>query len=228
MTAPGPFLSHFGVFALGDALRAADPAERWEVGREIRSALAGAAESVHFYGTFGTRPGSDAIAWSSVPAEDPGATRDFLRRYHEALAPFRGHLRLVDALWGFTRESEYARGAPDRGIDPFRSRTSPYLVVYPFAKSHAWYGVPSEERGRMMREHIRVGRAHEGIDQLLLYSTGLQDHEFVVVYETDDLAAFSRLVSALRATEARGYTLVDSPVHVGVHLGGGDDERRWP
>jgi len=68
----------------------------------------------------------------------------------------------------------------------------------------------------MMSEHIRVGRGHDEIAQQLLYCTGLQDHEFVVVYEADDLAEFGSLVAELRRTESRGYTALDTPVHVGV------------
>ena len=110
----------------------------------------------------------------------------------------------------------------ERPIDPFQPRSRKYLVVYPFAKTQAWYATDAEERRAMMAEHIRVGRDHPGIEQQLLYCTGLQDHEFVVVYETDDLAAFTALVSELRRTEARAFTLLDAPVQVGIHLRSGD------
>lgn len=55
----------------------------------------------------------------------------------------------------------------------------------------------------MMNEHIRIGRQYRDITQLVLHSFGLQDQEFVVVHETDDLALFSRLVHDLRDREAR-------------------------
>jgi chlorite dismutase len=201
--------------------------DRSLVGRELSEALSGAAESVHIYHTFGTREQADAIVWSTVPADEDSVAARFFERYEAAIRPFRRYLRLVDALWGFTRDSEYSRGAPSRGIDALRHVPKPYLVVYPFAKTHDWYRVDPKERGRIMREHIQLGRKHEGIDQLLLYSTGLQDHEFVVVYETDDLEAFSTLVSDLRVTEARGYTLKDAPVQVGFHVGSDGRSMPW-
>lgn len=74
-----------------------------------------------------------------------------------------------------------------------------------------------ETRQGMMNEHIRIGKRYEFIKQLLLYSFGLQDQEFVVVYETDDLAVFSQLVNDLRMTEARRFTLGDTPVHTAVY-----------
>ena len=47
-----------------------------------------------------------------------------------------------------------------------------------------------EARQGMMNEHIRIGKQYEDINQLLLYSFGLQDQEFVVVYETENLPLF--------------------------------------
>jgi chlorite dismutase len=70
-----------------------------------------------------------------------------------------------------------------------------------------------------MNEHIRIGKQYRDIKQLLLYSFGLQDQEFVVVYETDDMSLFSKLVYDLRDTQARRYTRSDTPLHTGVRIG---------
>jgi chlorite dismutase len=93
----------------------------------------------------------------------------------------------------------------------------PYLVVYPFVKTAEWYLMSREIRQEMMNEHIKVGRQYPEISQLLLYSTGLQDQEFVVVYETDDLPHFSELVTVLRSTEGRKYTLRDTPIYTAIY-----------
>ena len=74
-----------------------------------------------------------------------------------------------------------------------------------------------EARQGMMNEHIRVGHEYPMVRQLLVYSTGLDDQEFVVSYETEDLAAFQQLVIALRGTEARRYTLRDTPIFTCVY-----------
>ena len=83
-------------------------------------------------------------------------------------------------------------------------------------KTAEWYLLPREERQRMMNEHIRVGKQYPEIRQLLLYSFGVQDQEFVVVYEMDDLRQFSDLVADLRAVEGRIYTERDTPLHTGL------------
>ena len=59
-------------------------------------------------------------------------------------------------------------------------------------------------------------KQYREISQLLLYSFGLQDQEFVVAYEMEDLPLFSDLVYELRDTDARKYTLGDTPLHAGV------------
>jgi chlorite dismutase len=68
-----------------------------------------------------------------------------------------------------------------------------------------------------MAEHIRIGRQYPQIQQLLAYSFGLDDQEFIVAYETDDLPAFQDLVRDLRATEGRRATVRDVPQLVGIH-----------
>lgn len=74
-----------------------------------------------------------------------------------------------------------------------------------------------EARQGMMNEHIRIGKQYKEIKQLLLYSFGVQDQEFVVVYEMDDLHQFSDLVNELRSSEARRYTLRDTPLHTAIY-----------
>ena len=64
----------------------------------------------------------------------------------------------------------------------------------------------------MMMEHVKVGRKYGNIKQLLAYSFGIDDQEFIVAYETDDLIEFQDLVMELRETEARRYTLRDTPI----------------
>ena len=72
----------------------------------------------------------------------------------------------------------------------FVGERSRYLIVYPFVKSTEWYLLPEEDRRRQMAEHIRIGRQYPQVQQLLAYSFGLDDQEFIVAYETDDLPAF--------------------------------------
>ena len=91
---------------------------------------------------------------------------------------------------------------------PFRGK---YLFVYPFVKRREWYGLPAEERWRVMQDHIKVGKEYPTVDNHTTYCFGLDDQEFVVAFDTDDAGAFLDLVQRLRTTEASSFTLRDTP-----------------
>jgi chlorite dismutase len=91
---------------------------------------------------------------------------------------------------------------------PFRGK---YLFVYPFVKTRAWYALPADERWRIMQEHIAVGREYQNVDNHTTYCFGLDDQEFVVAFDTDDIGAFLDLVQRLRTTESSSFTLRDTP-----------------
>jgi len=108
---------------------------------------------------------------------------------------------------GMRKSSEYSdelRMKPR----PFRGK---YVFVYPFVKTRAWYALPGEERWRIMQGHIQVGREYPTVDNHTTYSFGLDDQEFVVAFDTDDVATFLDLVQRLRTTEASAYTARDTP-----------------
>jgi chlorite dismutase len=108
---------------------------------------------------------------------------------------------------GMRKSSEYSdelRMAPR----PFRGK---YVFVYPFVKTRAWYALPGEERWRIMQGHIQVGREYPGVDNHTSYSFGLDDQEFVVAFDTDDIGSFLDLVQRLRTTEASSFTARDTP-----------------
>ena len=62
-----------------------------------------------------------------------------------------------------------------------------------------------------MQEHIKVGREYPQVDNHTTYSFGLDDQEFVVAFDTDDVGAFLDLVQRLRTTEASAFTKRDTP-----------------
>jgi len=108
---------------------------------------------------------------------------------------------------GMRKSSEYSE---DERTSP-RAFRGKYVFVYPFVKSREWYGLPAQERWRIMQGHIAVGREYPGVDNHTTYSFGLDDQEFVVAFDTDDVGTFLDLVQRLRTTEASRYTVRDTP-----------------
>ncbi|MDW8104547.1 MAG: chlorite dismutase family protein [Armatimonadota bacterium] len=210
-------LNHYGVFAFTEEYWEQDREERREFLTRMVEEARELGERVYTYTIFPARPEVDFMLWSAVIAEQPEVASQFFLRYAKVTAGWREFVRPVNTLWGFTRPSIYAPGKSEQELSPFDESRRPYLIVYPFVKTAEWYLMSKDARQGMMNEHIKVGRQYPQITQLLLYSFGLQDQEFVVVYEADDLAQFSDLVNALRATQARVYTLRDTPIYTALY-----------
>jgi chlorite dismutase len=79
-------------------------------------------------------------------------------------------------------------------------------------KKREWYQLPGEERMRIMRGHIEVGRRYGSIEINTAYSFGLDDQEFVVSFNADDPGEFLDLVQELRGTESSAYTESETPI----------------
>lgn len=211
-------LNHFSLFAFKDSYWTLDSMARAALHQQWLRDLRESAQTVHIYQVFPAESQSDVLAWCALNVDDTDATKKFFECYARATNPIRTHMQVTTTLWGYTRPSQYSKAARSaQEIDPFNETRKPYLVMYPFVKTTEWYLMGRESRQGMMNEHIRIGKQYEDISQLLLYSTGIQDQEFVVVYETDDLPRFSELVSELRSTDGRAYTLRDTPLHTAIY-----------
>lgn len=182
--------------------------------REFAEVICGAAPSVttYTYSTLGLKAGAELMLWwKSDAAERVQDTLGALLR-----TGLGRYCDIAHSLWGITRPSIYTkrRTVQEQAIDePTRLR---YLIVYPFVKTVDWYLMSREARQGMMNEHMRIGHEFGDVRQMLLYTTGLDDQEFIVAYETDRLERHQDLVIALRATEARRYTLRDTPIFTAV------------
>ena len=164
------------------------------------------------YGLYGLRADCDFMLWQATyNLDDLQAVSSRIRR--SAVGPYLSETR---AFLSMTKRSVYV-GKQARGVthDPrlvIEPSDKKYLFVYPFVKTRAWYALPLEDRKRMMNEHIRVGTTYPSVKLNTTYSFGLDDQEFVVAFETDEVADFLDLVQELRETEASMYTLRDTPM----------------
>jgi chlorite dismutase len=134
---------------------------------------------------------------------------DRIHEFHVVLAQ-SGLMKWCEIPYSFlalTKESEYS----DESRLEVRPAKGKYLFVYPFVKTREWYLLSSEERWRIMQEHIKVGREYPSVDLNTSYSFGLDDQEFVVAFETDEPRDFLDLVQKLRTTESSRYTKRDTP-----------------
>ena len=187
------------------AWRRLDPDERDEHKREFIAACEDFGEDhlLRSFSLVGTRGDADLMLLSQA---------ENLERIHEfhvvlAQSGLMKWCSIPHSFLAMTKPSEYS----DESRLEVRAAHSRYLFVYPFVKTRAWYGLPPEERWRIMQDHISVGREFPSVDINTSYSFGLDDQEFVVAFETDSPADFLDLVQRLRTTESSSYTLRDTP-----------------
>jgi chlorite dismutase len=125
------------------------------------------------------------------------------------------YLKISYTLFGTTRPTQYSRGSSGH-LDTTR-KGGAYLIIYPFTKKYEWHTFDFKKRKELMEGHIAIGRNFPQITQLLLYSYGIDDQEFIVSYETDDLTDFQSLVIELRSDKVRAYTQSDTPIFTCIY-----------
>jgi chlorite dismutase len=167
----------------------------------------------HAYSTIGLRAEGDLLLWrmaDSIEAVEETAADLLAAGIGRWMTP-------AISMIGLTRPSQYVKRPTAQEQSLFSGERSRYLVVYPFSKSTEWYLSSAEERQAVMRGHMKIGHAYPQVRQLLAYSFGLDDQEFIVAYETDELVAFQDLVRELRSSESRRATVRDTPIITGIH-----------
>ncbi len=210
-------LNHFAFFSFTDPFWSLPPDQRADFYLEFDRDLQGSAPCIHHYQISPVRADQDVLVWSALPAPQPTDGAVFFERLGAAINRHRRFIRPNLALWGFTKPSIYSKNPSPQEVDPLSGQRSSHLVFYPFVKTIDWYLLGRDTRQGMMNEHIRIGHQYPEIKQLLLYCFGLQDQEFIVMYETEDLSQFSDLVYEMRGAEVRRYTERDTPIYTALH-----------
>ena len=206
----------FLTVAVSGEWRRLDPGDRRDQKQEFAEAFEHCGVAAHAYSLVGTRSDADLLLW--LVGDDARA----LQRAEARLA--------ATALWSFStrphgylaarRPSQYLGGHEHAGSEHGRAEAGPvgdmpYVVVYPMTKKRSWYGLPMEERTRIMAAHFATGHRYPDIRIHTGYSFGIDDHEFVVAFEAPDPRRFLALVAELRETESSSYTEREIPILVG-------------
>ena len=167
----------------------------------------------HSYSTLGLRADTDFMLWRTSSGLE--CLEDTLSALLST--ELGAYLEVSHSFFGLLRHSTYGQARTAQDHAEQSQDKARYFVLYPFTKTVEWYLMSRETRQGMMNEHIRVGRTFTNISQILLYSTGLGDQEFIVGYESDSLSESQDLVIQLRSTEARRHTLRDTPIFTCVN-----------
>jgi chlorite dismutase len=205
---------HALALGLDPAWRRLPKEERCQSAEELAAAVASESGVTSFsYSMVGLQPGTDVLLWSLAASLDALEEKSAL-----VLRTGMGRwMKVTESFLGIIQPSQYVKKPTPQEQSLFSGERSRYLVVYPFTKSTDWYLLGKEARQGIMNEHMRVGHDFPEVRQLLANSFGVDDMDFLVAYETDDLPKFGQLVRALRETESRRSTVRDTPILTGIH-----------
>jgi chlorite dismutase len=161
------------------------------------------------YDLQGMRADADFMFWWIAPTSD---------ELQEMYVNFR-RTRLgyaSEPVWSamaLHRPAEFNKGH----IPAFLADEEPknYVCVYPFVRSYEWYLLDPAERRKMLAEHGMMAREYPDVRANTVSSFALNDYEWMLAFEADELHRIVDLMRHLRGAEARRHTRVEIPFYTG-------------
>ncbi|MBK8446779.1 MAG: chlorite dismutase family protein [Micropruina sp.] len=155
------------------------------------------------------RADADLMLWlHGHDAEGLQAAVRRLRRSSELAG-----LALTWSAMGVHRDAEFNKAHVPGFLRGERARD--WLCVYPFVRSYDWYLLPEEERRAMLAEHGRKGAAFTSVIANTVSSFALNDYEWLLPMESDELTDLVDMMRDLRATKARLHVREEVPFFTG-------------
>ena len=161
------------------------------------------------YDVAGLRADADFMVWWH--AEDIATVQS---AYHRLRRTELGrHLTPVWSVAALHRPAEFNKGhipAFMAGEDPKR-----FICVYPFVRSYDWYLLDDKERRDMLVEHGMQARGYPDVRANTIASFALNDYEWVLAFEADELHRIVDLMRHLRGSRARMHVREELPFYTG-------------
>jgi hydrogen peroxide-dependent heme synthase len=161
------------------------------------------------YDVQGLRADADYMFWWTAPSADD---------LQEMYARFRrtGLGRASEPVWSVMalhRPAEFNKSH----IPAFLAGEEPknYVCVYPFVRSYEWYLLDDGERRQMLAEHGKMAREYPDVRANTVACFALNDYEWMLAFEADELHRIVDLMRHLRGATARLHTRVEIPFYTG-------------
>jgi peroxiredoxin len=161
------------------------------------------------YDVQGFRADADYMFWWIAPTSD---------ELQELYVRFRRTRlgRCSEPVWSVMalhRPAEFNKSH----IPAFLAEEEPrgYLSVYPFVRSYEWYLLDPAERRRLLAEHGMMAREYPDVRANTVACFSLNDYEWILAFEADELHRIVDLMRHLRGAEARMHTRVEIPFYTG-------------
>jgi len=161
------------------------------------------------YDLQGLRADADYMFWWIAPTADD---------LQEMYARFRrtGLGLASEPVWSamaLHRPAEFNKGH----IPAFLADEEPkaYVSVYPFVRSYEWYLMDPPQRRELLAEHGMMAREYPDVRANTVACFALNDYEWMLAFEADELHRIVDLMRHLRGARARLHTRVEIPFYAG-------------
>ena len=178
---------------------------------EAEAALTGGGVTLRgAYSLAGFRADAELLLWLVGPSADA---------LQDAVVAFRRTSlgRQLDAVWtniGVHRDAEFNKAHVPAFLEGEAPKT--YVCVYPFVRSYEWYLLPPQERSDMLREHGMMARDYPDVRANTTRAFALNDYEWLLAFEADELTRIVDLMRHLRGAAARRHTRDELPFYTGI------------
>ncbi|MCA2220203.1 hydrogen peroxide-dependent heme synthase [Nonomuraea aurantiaca] len=162
------------------------------------------------YDVAGFRADADYMFWWHAPtAED---LQDVYSRFRRTA--LGRHSAPVWSAMALHRPAEFNKSH----IPAFLAEEEPraYVSVYPFVRSLEWYLLDDVERRSMLAEHGHMARDYPDVRANTVSCFALNDYEWMLAFEADELHRIVDLMRHLRGAKAREHTRIEVPFYTGV------------
>jgi peroxiredoxin len=161
------------------------------------------------YDIQGLRADADFMFWWVAPTSDD--LQDLYARFRRTRLG-----RCSEPVWSVMalhRPAEFNKSH----IPAFMAEEEPraYVSVYPFVRSYQWYLLDPAERRRLLAEHGMMAREYPDVRANTVACFSLNDYEWILAFEADELHRIVDLMRHLRGAEARLHTRVEIPFYTG-------------
>ncbi|HEY9522213.1 MAG TPA: hydrogen peroxide-dependent heme synthase [Thermopolyspora sp.] len=189
------------------------PGYRESLAEETEAVLAEAAKddvvTRGCYHVSGFRADSDFMFWWHAPSSDD--LQQVYSRFRRS-----GLGRLCEPVWSamaLHRPAEFNKSHLPAFLT---EEPRAYVSVYPYVRSLEWYLLEDTERRAMLAEHGKMAREYPDVRANTVACFALNDYEWMLAFEADELHRIVDLMRHLRAAEARRHTRVEIPFFTGV------------
>ena len=165
------------------------------------------------YDVSALRADADLMIWWHAEAAE---------QLQEAYSRFRrtrlgGHLQPVWSVMALHRPAEFNKSHIPAFLAEEQARR--FVCVYPFVRSYEWYLLEDKERRALLAEHGKMARDYPDVRANTVASFALNDFEWILAFEADELHRIVDLMRHLRGSETRRHVREEVPFYTGTRRG---------